>query len=106
MDILVEKIILVKKEDYDFFKDKEEKEKSFEPQPSEEKKTVPIDDPMISETKGYENGGFKPLGAMNAQEIKNEKIDLIYKFKKLEGQGIRTTMNYNMSLFSFRRYEK
>jgi hypothetical protein len=86
-----------KKEDYDFFKDKEEKEKSFEVPPSEEKKTVPLDDPMISETKGYENGGFKPLGAMNAQEIKNEKIDLIYKFKKLEGQGIRTTMNYNMS---------
>ena len=34
---------------------------------------------------------------MNGQEIKNEKIDLIYKFKKLEGQGIRTTMNYNMN---------
>ena len=26
-----------------------------------------------------------------------KKIDLIYKFKKLEGQGIRTTMNYNMN---------
>ena len=34
---------------------------------------------------------------MSSQDIKNEKIDMIYKFKKLEGQGIRTTMNYNMN---------
>ena len=34
---------------------------------------------------------------MSSQDIKNEKIDLIYKFKKLESQGIRTTMNYNMN---------
>ena len=91
-----------KKEDYDFFKDKEEKEgKGESPQLPDDKgdetKNIPLDDPMINEQKGFENGGFKPLGAMNAQEIKNEKIDLIYKFKKLEGQGIRTTMNYNMS---------
>tara|TARA_B100000686_G_C16636575_1_gene887643 strand:+ start:35 stop:1183 length:1149 start_codon:yes stop_codon:yes gene_type:complete len=95
-----------RKEDYDFFKDKEEKEKEKEskggdvPQLSEDKgetKNIPLDDPMVNEQKGYENGGFKPLGSMNTQEIKNEKIDLIYKFKKLEGQGIRTTMNYNMS---------
>ena len=32
-----------------------------------------------------------------AEDIKNEKIDLLYKFKKLESQGIRTTMNYNMN---------
>ena len=90
-----------KKEDYDFFKDKEEKEIKLSPNVpednNEEKKSIPLDDPMINDQKGRENGGFKPLGAMNAQEIKNEKIDLIYKFKKLEGQGIRTTMNYNMS---------
>tara|TARA_Y100001936_G_C16023397_1_gene640920 strand:- start:364 stop:1491 length:1128 start_codon:yes stop_codon:yes gene_type:complete len=88
-----------KNEDYDFFKDKEEKEKKNEktiPIESKEEKDVPFEDPIINERKAYENGGFKPLGAMNAQEIKNEKIDLIYKFKKLEGQGIRTTMNYNM----------
>ena len=30
-------------------------------------------------------------------EIKNEKIDMLYKFRKLEGQGIRTTMNYSMT---------
>ena len=89
-----------KNEDYDFFKDKEEKEKNNEKtipiESKEEVKDVPFEDPIINERKAYENGGFKPLGTMNSQEIKNEKIDLIYKFKKLEGQGIRTTMNYNM----------
>ncbi len=40
---------------------------------------------------------FKPLHRMTATEIKNEKIDYIYKFKKLGEQGIRTTMNYNMN---------
>jgi len=40
---------------------------------------------------------FKPLHRMSATEIKNEKIDYIYKFKKLSEQGIRTTMNYNMN---------
>ena len=45
---------------------------------------------------GHENGGLNLWCLRSAQEIKNEKIDLIYKFKKLEGQGIRTTMNYNM----------
>ena len=89
-----------KNDDYDFFKDKEEKEKNNEKtipiESKEEVKDVPFEDPIINERKAYENGGFKPLGTMNSQEIKNEKIDLIYKFKKLEGQGIRTTMNYNM----------
>ena len=40
---------------------------------------------------------FKPVHRMSATEIKNEKIDYIYKFKKLGEQGIRTTMNYNMN---------
>ena len=40
---------------------------------------------------------FKPIHRMSATEIKNEKIDYIYKFKKLADQGIRTTMNYNMN---------
>ena len=34
---------------------------------------------------------------LSPQDIKNEKIDLIYKFKRLENQGVRTTMNYNMN---------
>jgi hypothetical protein len=41
--------------------------------------------------------GFKSIQTMNAQDIKNEKIDILYKFRKLESQGIRTTMNYNMN---------
>ncbi len=40
---------------------------------------------------------FKSIQTMNAQDIKNEKIDLLYKFRKLESQGVRTTMNYNMN---------
>lgn len=89
--------ITKKKEDYDFFKDKEEKEFVQAPQ-EKEIKSIPVEeDPLITKQMGHENGGFKPLGAMSAQEIKNEKIDLIYKFKKLESQGIRTTMNYNMN---------
>ena len=31
---------------------------------------------------------FKPLHRMTATEIKNEKIDYIYKFKKLGEQGV------------------
>ena len=65
--------------------------------PQETKKiNVPIDDPMINSLKGASND-FKSIHSMNSQDIKNEKIDLIYKFKKLESQGIRTTMNYNMN---------
>jgi len=56
-----------------------------------------IDDPIINNAKGSESGEFKPLHSMSSQDIKNEKIDMIYKFKKLEDQGIRTTMNYNMN---------
>ena len=41
--------------------------------------------------------GYKPIHRLSPQDIKNEKIDLLYKFKKLEQQGIRTTMNYNMN---------
>lgn len=40
---------------------------------------------------------FVPIHRMNPTQIKNEKIDYIYKFKKLNEQGIRTTMNYNMN---------
>ena len=57
----------------------------------------PGDDPMINTIKGAESSEYRPIHTMNSQDIKNEKIDLIYKFKKLESQGIRTTMNYNMN---------
>ena len=57
-----------KKEDYDFFKDKEEKEKenTLLPENKEETKSIPLDDPLVNEKKGHENGGFKSLGSMYA----------------------------------------
>ena len=61
---------------------------------------------------GFEKGDNQepmptPLGAArilicyeiifpNQIRKKNEKIDLIYKFKRLEDQGVSTTMNYNI----------
>ena len=55
------------------------------------------DDSFIMNNKEEAVDGFKPIHRLTPQDIKNEKIDLIYKFKKLESQGIRTTMNYNMN---------
>ena len=91
-------------EDYDFFNPvdgnlqlKEEIKETKEPEIKKIQAPLPQDDPMINTIKGGETGEFRPIHTMNSQDIKNEKIDLIYKFKKLEGQGIRTTMNYNMN---------
>jgi len=90
-------------EDYDFFKkvsddDINDNIKEIHSDPEIKKiHPLPEDDPMINRIKGAESSEFRPIHTMNSQDIKNEKIDLIYKFKKLEGQGIRTTMNYNMN---------
>lgn len=92
-------------EDYDLFnKLNEKKDDNIKEIYTEKKENVkkinapsPEDDPMINSIKGAESSEFKPIHTMSSQDIKNEKIDLIYKFKKLEGQGIRTTMNYNMN---------
>tara|TARA_B110001469_G_scaffold118569_1_gene125428 strand:- start:1179 stop:2357 length:1179 start_codon:yes stop_codon:yes gene_type:complete len=56
-------------------------------------------DPILSrnDENDDENSEFKPIFKMSPQDIKNEKIDLIYKFKRLENQGIKATMNYNMN---------
>ena len=62
--------------------------------PPKEEEVQPPSDNFMMNTQEDE---FKPLHRMNATEIKNEKIDYIYKFKKLGEQGIRTTMNYNMN---------
>ena len=40
---------------------------------------------------------LKPIHLMSNFEIKNEKIDYIYKFKKLEKIGIRTSQQYSMN---------
>jgi len=58
------------------------------------------EDPIINNVDTNTSSVYKeytPIHMMNQNDIKNEKIDLIYKFKKLEGQGIDTTMNYNMN---------
>ena len=77
-----------KSEEFNFFKPSE---------PEPEKKTIDTsNDDIISNPKN-DNSEFKPIHRLTPQDIKNEKIDLLYKFKKLESQGIRTTMNYNMN---------
>ena len=96
-----------KKEDYDFFNDTNEQSQGPGPGPSPGpgppqgrgmgNVSDVINDPLINESKGAESGEFKPVHTMTGQDVKNEKIDLIYKFKRLENQGIRTTMNYNMN---------
>ena len=55
------------------------------------------DDALFATKERTDEAGYKPIHRLSPQEIKNEKIDLLYKFKKLESQGIRTTMNYNMN---------
>jgi len=52
---------------------------------------------FMNKENSEEASGYKPIHRLSPQDIKNEKIDLLYKFKKLENQGIRTTMNYNMN---------
>jgi hypothetical protein len=78
-----------KSEEFNFFK-------PSEPEPPNKIVDTSNDD-MIANPKQVDNSEFKPIHRLTPQDIKNEKIDLLYKFKKLEGQGIRTTMNYNMN---------
>jgi len=78
-----------KSEEFNFFKPSEESK--------EEKKIDTTNDDMLANPKQADNSEFKPIHRLTPQDIKNEKIDLLYKFKKLEGQGIRATMNYNMN---------
>ena len=73
------------KEDVNFFSD----DKKNLPSSTPEVNSAPImEDPIINDARGQESGEFRPLHSMSSQDIKNEKIDLIYKFKKLENQGI------------------
>ena len=80
------------KEDFNFFdNDKPSEEKNIKVEIND----INSVDPII-ENKIYGNE-FKSIHSLSPNEIKNEKIDMLYKFRKLEGQGIRTTMNYNMN---------
>ena len=86
-----------KSEEFSFFKSDNVEDKGVIVDGDLKKVEVdPKDDSFIMNNPNPD-GGYKPIHRLTAQEIKNEKIDLIYKFKKLEGQGIRTTMNYNMN---------
>jgi len=61
---------------------------------------IPIEnDPILKMDKKLDDkdNEYRPIHEMSANDIKNEKIELIYKFKRLEKQGINTTMNYNMN---------
>ena len=68
-----------------------------------QKKKINIDvtdrtvDPILENKSNTMNGEFKSIHTMTPNDIKNEKIDMLYKFRKLEGQGIKPTMNYNMN---------
>jgi hypothetical protein len=79
-----------KSEEFNFFKPSEEPK-------IDEKNNLSDTDDMLVNPKQSDNSEFKPIHRLTPQDIKNEKIDLLYKFKKLEAQGIRTTMNYNMN---------
>ena len=86
------------KEDFNFFSNAEPEEKNIKVDIKEVRtSSVPpgVTDPIM-ENKVY-GDEFKSIHTMSPNEIKNEKIDMLYKFRKLEGQGIRTTMNYNMT---------
>ena len=95
----------VKSEEFSFFKPSEDKGGIIDGDlPKDDDKNVNINTPNISNedsmfmnNENKETSDYKPIHRLSPQEIKNEKIDLIYKFKKLEQQGIRTTMNYNMN---------
>lgn len=75
----------------------EEETNLLSPKVSEQTQQPMAPPPEDSFMGGNIQDEFKPLHRMSATEIKNEKIDYIYKFKKLSEQGIRTTMNYNMN---------
>jgi len=77
------------------FFDNDEVNKS--PHTEDKRINIQSDDPILNQKSSESNGDYRAIHQMNSQDIKNEKIDLIYKFKKLEQQGIRTTMNYNMN---------
>ena len=88
-----------KSEEFNFFKSDDDKGgivngfKKDEDNDSDKKVNLEDDKLIMNNT----DNEYKPIHSMSPQEIKNEKIDLIYRFKKLDNQGIRTTMNYNMN---------
>jgi hypothetical protein len=84
------------KEDFNFFSDNKSDDKKINIEINDKTPTAPISDPII-ENQPYDSEEFRSIHSMTPNEIKTEKIDMLYKFRKLEGQGIRPTMNYNMN---------
>ena len=82
-------------EEFNFFKPSEDKGGIVDG--NLPKITTDTDDMLVNPKQQESSQDFKPIHRLTPQDIKNEKIDLLYKFKKLESQGIRTTMNYNMN---------
>jgi hypothetical protein len=73
--------------EHSFFKD--------DSKPEEKKISIdPINDPIMNNIAPDE---YRPVHILSQTEIKNEKIDLLYKFSKLQNQGVRTSTNYNMN---------
>jgi hypothetical protein len=69
-----------KSDKYDFFDKNEEKDtiKSIKTESND------FSDPLINAAKEKSsiNSDYKPIHSMTQQDIKNEKIDILYKFKK------------------------
>ena len=78
-------------ESHSFFKDEP---KNSEPVQQKNISIDPINDPIMNNIAPEE---YKPVHVLSQTEIKNEKIDLLYKFSKLQNQGVRTSTNYNMN---------
>ena len=78
-------------ESHSFFKDEPN---NSEPAQQKNISIDPINDPIMNNIAPEE---YKPVHVLSQTEIKNEKIDLLYKFSKLQNQGVRTSTNYNMN---------
>ena len=75
-----------KSEDYSFFKSDNNESKNIS--------VDPVNDPIMNNIAPEE---YKPVHVLSQTDIKNEKKDLLYKFSKLQNQGVRTSTNYNMN---------
>ena len=75
-----------KSEDYSFFRSNNNESKNIS--------VDPVNDPIMNNIAPDE---YKPVHVLSQTDIKNEKIDLLYKFSKLQNQGVRTSTNYNMN---------
>ena len=88
-----EKTILYQSDD-DNKSNKSDEIKSPNNNPINDTSSNIFNDPLMNNIPDNE---YKPVHVLSQSDIKNEKIELLYKFKKLNDQGVRTTSNYNMN---------